>query len=244
MNKIKAIFSGQPWGLTLLGTLLASILLLGLGLAIAVLVWSSLDRNLFLKDFCLSRECVVFYMGAVDQSLLIAKATFDLGVAVATMGGIFVALVSYFNTSGNAALANHIEHLKVFCEYLDSEIKKKDKLSDQLIDSLLLYGFIFNQSRNGRTTVSQEFKDLIAGLNNIIAKSNDICKAGASKGFDYREHQRRVRDHLAPVGVRLYIAPRNDYFEMEQQLFSLLHRISQSFCAPGSLPTLTPREYY
>lgn len=244
MNKIRQLFPEQPLSLIVLGLLLTFIFLVGLGLSFAAFFASSLDGQLFSKSFCFTTSCLEEYFSDVGQSLVIAKATFDLCVAIATIGGIFVALLSYFNASGSAALANHIEHLKVFCEYIDSEVEKKDRLSAQLIDSLLLYGFIFNQSRSGRTSVSKDFNDLILGLNVIIQESNAICAAGASSGFDYNKHQRRVRDHLAPAGITIYMAPRKDYFEMEQQILSLLHRIGQSFCSPGSLPELAPRNYY
>lgn len=244
MNKIRQIFLERPLSLIILGLLLAFIFIVGLGLSVVSFFASSLDSHLFSKSFCFTQSCLSAYFSDLEQSFMIAKATFDLCVAIATIGGIFVALLSYLNTSGSAALANHIEHLKVFCEYVDGEVKKKDRLSAQLIDSLLLYGFIFNQSRNGRTSVSNDFKDLILGLNVIIMESNAICSAGASGGFDYNNHQKRVRDHLAPAGVTIYMAPRKDYFEMEQQMLSLLQRIGQSFCAPGALPQLAPRNYY
>jgi hypothetical protein len=244
MNKVRTFFAEQPVSLLGLGVLLLLIALIGLGLSIAVLVSSSLQENLFSFQFCLQKQCVKDYLEAIDQALVIAKATFDLCVAIATVGGIFVALLSYFNSAGTAALANHIEHLKVFCEYLDSEIKKRDRISGELIDYLLLYGFIFNQSRSGKTSVSDEYKILINGLNKIIENSNAMCKKGASMGFDYRRHQEKIRDHLAPVGITLFIAPRNDYFETEGQLFSLLHRLGQSFCAPGSVPEIISRDYH
>lgn len=244
MNKLRNMFPEQPLSLILLGLLLMLIFVLGLGLALVVLYYSSREGNFFRMDFCFTKGCVDVYLTQNATSLTIAKATFDLGVAIATIGGIFVALLSYINSSGSAALANHIEHLKVFCEYIDAEVGKKDRLSAQLIDSLLLYGFIFNQSRSGRTSVSGDFKGLISGLNLIIQDSNSICKVGATGGFDYKKHQQRVRDQLAPAGIQIYMAPRNDYFEMEKQLFSLIQRIGQSFCAPGALPDLIPREYY
>lgn len=244
MNRVKKFFTEQPASLLSLGILLLLIALFGLGLSAAVLISSSIKENLFSLQICFQKQCVKDYLDAIDQALLIAKATLDLSVAIATVGGIFVALLSYFNSAGTAALANHIEHLKVFCEYLDAEIKKRDRISSELIDYLLLYGFIFNQSRSGKTSVSDDYKILIGGLNKIIENSNTICKKGSSMGFDYRKHQEKIRDHLAPVGITLFIAPRNDYFETEGQLFSLLHRIGQSFCAPGTVPAIISRDYH
>ncbi|MBV7417327.1 retron Ec48 family effector membrane protein [Comamonas sp. CMM03] len=244
MNKIKEYFLGRSLGLVVLGGVLIFVFSIGIGFSLLVLVSTSLEEKLFSKDFCFTGECVSYYFESIDESLIVAKATLDVGVAIATIGGIFVALLSYINSSGSAALANHIEHLKVFREYIDAEIERKDRLSKQLIDSLLLYGFIFDQSRSGKTSVSAEFRGLIVGLNSVIQDSNNVCKIGATGGFDYKKHQQRIRDQLSPAGIQVYLAPRNDYFEMERQLFLLIQRISQSFCAPGSLPDLLAREYY
>lgn len=223
---------------------IAVIFLCGLLLFSVVLVQTSYREQLFSKELCFAQVCVDYYLKEVGTAFSIAKSTLDVCVSVATVGGIFVALLSYFNTSGNAALTNHIEHLKVFGDYLESEIKKRDRLSSNLIDNLLLYGMIFNQSRSGKTTISGEYRDFIFDLNKIIIESNSRCATTTPSGFSYVAHQKKVRDHLAKAGVTVYLAPRNDYFEMESQLFSLLHRISQSFCAPGILPNIERSNYY
>jgi hypothetical protein len=243
MNKIREFFKKQA-GITLLAVFIFFIFILGLVIAIVVWVATSMRGGFFALPICFSNDCVKWYLGEIDQSLLIIKATVDVSVAIATSGGIFVALLSYFNTSSNAALANHIEHLKVFCEYLESEIKKRDRLSTRSIDALLLYGKIFAQSRNGKTSVSNEYKIFIKALNLIIEESNGRCVVGTPGGFSYKDHQRKIKDHLAEAGIVVYMAPRNDYFEMEEQLFSLLHRIGQSFCPPGALADIVVRNYH
>lgn len=226
-----------------LGLIILLILLCGLGIFAAVIISTSNEKGYFQSPFCWKSTCVKDYLGATEQAFIIAKATLDLGVAIATIGGIFVALLSYFSTSTNAALTNHIEHLKVFGEYLEAEISKRDRLSSQQIDTLFLYGKIFNKSRLGKTTVSNDYAHFVEKLNALIGESNERSVVGTPGGFSYNDHQRRIRDHMANAGVIVYMAPRNDYFEMEGQLFSLLNRISQSFCSPGSVPGLTSRKY-
>lgn len=231
-------------GLKPLAWLIGSIFVVGFSIALLTFFRASADAGFFSQRFCFSNDCVKNYLAAIDQSLAIAKSTFDIGVAIATIGGIFVALLSYFSSAWNSALTNHIEHLKIFVEYIDSEIKKRDRLSAEHIDTLLLYGTIFSQSRSGKTSVAEEYIELIKDLNSIIDESNQRCVVGTPGGFSYKDHQRKIRDHLAPAGIKVYTAPRNDYFEMESQLFSLLHRISQSFCPPNSLPKLIERRYH
>jgi hypothetical protein len=244
MNSLKNLIKDSPTSLLWLGTFIAFILTTGLGAAILSAIGTSCKLELFSRDLCITNKCVEAYLSETSQAFIIAKATLDVGVATATIGGIFVALASYFNTANNTALTNHIEHLKVFTEYIESEIKKRERLNPNLIDTLLLYGTIFNQSRNGKTTVSNAYKNFIIELNNIIIESNKKSISGTPGGFSYKEHQRSIRDHIISAGITVYTAPRNDYFEMEDQLFSLLHRISQSFCPPGVLPALVKREYH
>lgn len=242
MNRVRRFFREQP-GIAFLAVVIAIVLSAGLIVSITIAGISTWREGFYVRPICLANECVKEYLAKIDQGYTILKAAIDLAVSIATIGGIFVALLSYLSTSSNAALANHIEHLKVFCEYLDAEIKKRDRLSSQNIDSLLLYGKIFSQSRSGKTTVSEDYFDFIGRLNLIIEESNQRSIVGTPGGFSYRDHQRKIKEHLAAAGIVVYIAPRNDYFEMEEQLFSLLHRVSQSFCPPGSLPNLVPRNY-
>lgn len=244
MSELHSIKESKQPAMIALVSVIAIVFLAGFFLSLTVLAQTSFREQLFSKELCFSKVCVDYYFKTVDTAFLIAKSTLEVCVSVATVGGIFVALVSYFNTSGNAALTNHIEHLKVFSEYLESEIKKRDRLSSNLIDTLLLYGMIFNQSHSGKTSVSVEYRDFIVDLNKIISESNGRCASTTARGFSYVAHQKEVRDHLAKAGVTVYLAPRNDYFEMESQLFSLLHRVSQSFCAPGILPHIERSEYH
>jgi hypothetical protein len=233
----------QPISVMALGLIITLVLFVGFGIFAAVIIATSNEKEYFQSSFCWKNGCVKDYLVATEQAFSIAKATLDFGVAIATIGGIFVALLSYFTTSTNAALTNHIEHLKVFGDYLDAEITKRDRLSRQQIDTLFLYGKIFSKSRMGKTTVSRDYTQFVEKLNILIEESNSRSVVGTPGGFSYNDHQQRIRDHMASAGVVVYMAPRNDYFEMEGQLFSLLHRISQSFCNAGSVPELVSRKY-
>ncbi|WP_315531635.1 retron Ec48 family effector membrane protein [Delftia acidovorans] len=244
MNKIRNTLRNNPSSLIILGITLFSILIIGMGLSAIIATITIIDKQLYLNELCFSSDCARFFTKTIEPAISIAKATLDFGVAVATMGGIFVALLSYFNTSSNAALTNHIEHLKVFTEYIEAEIEKRDRLSRSHFDILLLYGKIFSLSRVGKTTVSDDYRQFLVSLNKIIAESNERCSIGTPGGFSYKEHQRRIREHMVEVGVTVYTAPRNDYFETEKQLLSLFHRLSQSFCHAGELPNICNQKYY
>lgn len=244
MSEIRDYVKSLPVGVKWLGYALLAIFLSGMILAALIFFLTIICAQMYTRPWCWSNDCIKSFFGETDQSFLIAKSTIDLCVAAATVGGIFVALLSYITSSKNGALTNHIEHLKVFCDYLASEINKRDRLTPELIDSLVLYEFIFDQSRSGRTTVSKSFIEFVKTTNTIIEESNSKCQKGVVGGFSYNEHQKKMKQHFAEAGVTLYMAPRNDYFETEGQLFSLLDRISQSFCAPNTVPKLTLRSYH
>jgi hypothetical protein len=244
MNKPSAFFRSTPPSLIYLGATLAAILLAGFMLASVVTLSTIMHGELYRAPLCFTSECTKSLLTTLDPALTIGKATVDITVAAATIGGIFVALLSYLSASNNAALTNHIEHLKVFVEYIEAEISKRERLARTQFDTLLLYGTIFSQSRSGRTAVSEEYRSFIIRLNELIAESNDRCTTGTPGGFSYNDHQRRIRDHLAVVGITIFTAPRNDYLEMESQLFSLIQRLNQSFCPPGLLPEIVGRKYF
>ncbi|MGE8451043.1 MAG: retron Ec48 family effector membrane protein [Pseudomonadales bacterium] len=244
MNSFKNVLHNQPRSLLVLGGTLALILIVGIGFAVVIVILTIFDKELYLQDICFNSECVGRFFGYIGSATSTAKAAIDFGVAIATMGGIFVALLSYFNSSSNAALTNHIEHLKVFTEYIEAELDKRDRLSRSHFDILFLYGKIFSLSRVGKTTVSNDYNAFLNRVNEIIDESNERCSIGTPGGFSYKEHQRRVRDHMTGVGITIYTAPRNDYFEMEKQLFSLLDRISHSFCSGGELTKIHNQRYY
>lgn len=244
MFKAARSFLSEHLSIAILAGLIAGIILIGTTLSLITFFHTLRETGLINRSVCWSDGCVKELVEQIPNTLGILKTTMDVSVAIATAGGIFVALLSYFTTASNAALTNHIEHLKVFNEYLESEIKKREKLSSQQIDALLLYNVIFDQSRFGKTSVSNDYKVFIKRLNTIIQESNARCVVGTPGGFSYKDHQRKVKELLEGAGVTVYMAPRNDYFEMEDQLFSLLHRISQSFCPPNILESIDKRSYY
>ena len=244
MNNLKGLFKRQQPSLVILGSVIIFTLLIGLFFSGTVLISTIINEELYKQPFCFKNGCVSDFIKDTETVFTSAKATFDLGVAIATIGGIFVALLSYLSSSANSALTNHIEHLKIFSDYLDGEIKKRDRLSHPLIDTLFLYSFIFRQSRSGKTEVSSEYEKFISDLNKIIDESNQRCVVGTPGGFSYKNHQRRIRDHLHSIGITVNTAPRNDYFEMEAQLFSLINRISQSFCSSSNLAPIAKQTYY
>lgn len=227
----------------LLRSAISLIFSLGMLFAAGAFLFISLTHGYFFKPLCFSYECVSGYFSSLGPVFSILSATLGVAVSIATLLGIFIALLSYLNASDTAALSNHIAHLKIFMDYVESEIRRFDRLSIENFDTLLLYGTIFDQSRSGKMAASDQYKRLINELNGIIDESNNVVPTGVRGGFNYTQHQNKVKALLATAGIDVKPAPRNDYFAMEGQLFLLLQRVSQSFCAPNEIPVIIAREY-
>jgi len=236
-------YSDLPLPVRRLFLIVSSVFVCGLIFSFLIIVFTMISSQMYLRDFCFSNNCVDSFFKDVSSVGDIMSGAVSLCVAIATIGGIFVALMSYIASQKNFAFNNHIEHLKVFCDYMDLEISKRDRLSKKSFDYLVFYGLIFEKSRDGSSEVSNKFSKFIDDLNSIIDGSNRICDA-KDKGFDYKQHQRYMRDHFESMGVSVYFAPRVDYFEMERQLLSLVNRVAQSFCEPGRLKSLQEIRYY
>lgn len=178
-----------------------------------------------------------------EYSFTIAKATLDFLVAVATIGGIIVALLSYLNSSSAAALSNHIAHFSIFQNYVSNEVVKRDRISPTSVDHLVWYNLIFSTSRSGKTDVSDTYINFVKDLNALIANSNSQAERAHEGSFRYKTHQERIKPYLKKAGIDVPFSPRNDFFEMEGQLFSLIDRVNQSFCYTDSVPILEERKY-
>jgi hypothetical protein len=238
-NKLKHI---SP--LSILSYLLLSIAAIGFGLGLISFVSIGFHDDIFTHHvYCLNRECVGYFLETFDSPLLISKGTLDVLVGIATIGGIIVALLSYLSSASTSALTNHIAHFSVFQSYVAGEIKNRNRLSPSSIDILVWYNLIFSTSRSGKTDVSKDYLEFISELNSLIDQSNSQAVHATTGSFRYKPHQERIINHMKRAGLELYFSPRNDFFEIEGQVFSLIDRINQSFCYSNTVPTLHARNY-
>jgi len=219
------------------------IALIGFGLAIFVGVVSIIDNELFSLSLCFNNDCVGYFLKHIKNALGIANSTLGILVSVTTVGGIAIALLNYINSSNTSALSNHIAHFSIFHGYLNSEIKNLSMVSSTSVDILSLYNLIFSKSRGGKTDVSKKYIEFVTSLNDEIIRSNNKAQNAEEGSFRYKEHQNRMISILINSGVTMTYLPRNDFFEAEGQVFSLIEKVNQSFCYTDSMPVLTKRLY-
>lgn len=237
MNKI------GPRSVSILVGALGAIALIGYLLSVASIISTSIHLALFAKPLCLDDACIKTWAQANEYSLAIAKTTSDLLVALATAGGIVVALMSYVSTVSNSALANHINHYAIFQSYVNNEIRKRNRIEDSSIDIFLWYNSIFHKSRFGVMSVSSEYTDFIKDLNKKITTSNDHARFAKEGSFRYTQHQAQIKEQLQIIGISISFQPRNDFYEIEDQVFSLISAVSQSFCFSAEIPQIVRRIY-
>lgn len=241
INNFKIAWNNYPY-LNILAAGLLFIAVIGLAFSVSVFLITGFSGEFF-RPFCLTNGCVKKFLELFDQSFLILSATLSLLVGITTVGGIIVALMSYLNSANATALSNHISHYSIFQNYIALEISKRNRIAPASVDVFVWYNLIFSNSRIGRTTISDEYCSVISILNNEILFSNQQAINAIQGSFRYMPHQKRIIDSLKDLGIELSHQPRNDFYEVEDQIFSLISSLNKSFCYSDKVPALLKRNY-
>lgn len=223
--------------------LLASIGGAGFSLSFLMLIAIFFTDQLYQLPFCFSNKCFINFYDHYSSAFIIAKTTLDFIVVLATVGAIFVALLSYLSTLKSSYFTNHISHLALFQSFFVEEVRKRDLLSISSFDPHKIYGLIYSESRSGDMSLSQGYFNFIEMLNQVILDSN-FRSFKASKGpFIYKDHQAKMISILDQIGFDLQFMPKKDFYEIETQILSLLDSVSNSFCGGNTQTKLEKRIY-
>ncbi|WP_405123926.1 retron Ec48 family effector membrane protein [Pseudomonas sp. M20] len=240
-SRIKETWFRYPY-LNYLATSLFLVAALGVVFSVAVLMVTGFSGQ-FSRPLCFNNECIKKFLEVFDQSFLILSATLSLLVGVTTIGGIIVALMSYLNSANATALTNHISHFSIFQNYVVAEVSKRNRISQTSVDAFVWYNLIFSESRTGRMSVSDSYCGLVSALNAEIFISNEQARTAAQGSFRYMSHQKRIIDSLCSLGIVLSHQPRNEFYEIEDQIFALISSLNKSFCYSEKVPKLLKRNY-
>lgn len=239
----RSFFAGLHPYLRYLIFLLASIGGAGFTLFLLMSITIFFADHLYQLPFCFANKCFVNLYERYSSALIVAKTTLDFIVVLATVGAIFVALLSYLSTLKSSYFTNHISHLTLFQSFFVEEVRKRDLLSMSSFDPHKIYGLIYAASRSGDMSLSQGYFDFIEMLNKVILDSN-FKSFKASKGpFIYKEHQAEMIGVLEQIGFDLQFMPKKDFYEIETQILSLLDSVSNSFCGGNTRTKLERRIY-
>ncbi|WP_220805047.1 retron Ec48 family effector membrane protein [Pseudomonas sp. NCCP-436] len=241
-KKIKDLWNDYPY-LNYLAAGLIAVTLIGLTTSAIVFFVTGFFGGEFTRSFCLHNACVERFFTLFEQSFQILDSTLNLLVSLATVGGIIVALMSFLNSASATALSNHISHFSTFQNYISSEISKRNRISPASVDVFVWYNLIFSNSRTGKTNISDEYCKLIDELNGEISCSNEQAKTATQGSFRYMPHQQRIMQAVLSIGISLSHQPRNEFYEIEDQIFSLINSVNKSFCYSDKVPELLKRKY-
>jgi len=222
---------------------LGMIAFLGYGLCLLAIISSFLTSGLFERTACFTSECFKEVFTVLEPALSIGKVASDLLITVATVGGIVVALLSYFSAVSNSALANHISHFSTFQSYMNNEIAKRGRLHASSIDVFKWYNTIFPESKSGAMNVSVGYKDFVEGLNFRVNESNQLANTATGESFRYKPHQVAIKGHLELIGINFSLQPRIEYYEIEDQIMSLIGCVNNAFCLNSHVAALLVRKY-
>lgn len=193
----------------------------------AVAVMISDDRLSY--SFCLRNECLNNVADYYSAPIAIFGFFVDVLVFVATVGGIFVALMSYLGSTETSKFTNHISHLSLFQEFFVGEVNKRDRLSISSFDVHGVYSMIFPGSKDGVFVPGGSYSCFLGRVNNAIDESNRKFKTGAVPPFSYQQHQTAMIACFGMIGFSLQHMPKLDFFEIESQILDLLETINKSF---------------
>jgi hypothetical protein len=229
--------------LALLLVVMLVIVVIGFVVASGMFLIAGFEDGLFARKFCLKSECVDRAISGYKYAFGVASGTVSLLVSIATMGGIFVALLSYLHATSATAFGNHISHLTVFQSYLASEISKRQRIAGASVDVFHWYHLIFPEARSGRLTVSSAYEEVMAELGKEVGKSNAQASAATEGSFRYVDHQNRIILAVSKIGLKLDRQPRVDFFEIEGEVFSLIRSVNSAFCMESDKCAFPARSY-
>ncbi|MET1458556.1 retron Ec48 family effector membrane protein, partial [Yersinia enterocolitica] len=73
------------------------------------------------KELCVTSKCLVSFSEKTEGVIKIFEVTAWLLTIIATIGGVFVALMTYQTGIRNSNLSNHISHLNMFRDFINAE---------------------------------------------------------------------------------------------------------------------------
>jgi len=193
--------------------------------------------------FCFNNGCLEQTIKSYSSSIKIIQSLLITFTSIATIGGIFLALKSYINAYNSSILHNHISHFSLFKDFILGEIGKRDKLSISSFDIFKWYNLIYAESKLGSMDISSEYTKAIYYINQAIDSSNEQVSRASKGSFIYKKHQYKLIDVVLPLGIELGTLPRNNFYEVETQLMSLISVVNDEFCGDAIIPKIKKRDY-
>jgi hypothetical protein len=102
---------------------------------------------------------------------------------------------------------------------------------------------IFDNAGQGELEVSNHYIQLLQKLVAAIGISNDLARHPSRDRFRFVEHQQRMIAVFADFGISMVRQPRLEFFEIEEQVLSIVTAVNFAFCHRPNLPAMPARLY-
>ncbi|RJL53704.1 retron Ec48 family effector membrane protein [Pectobacterium carotovorum] len=180
------------------------------------------------KELCFTSKCIIDFSKKNEGVINILQVTAWLLTIIATIGGMFVALMTYRTGIKNSNFSNHISHLNMFRDFINSEILKRKYLTPEGVNIYQWYFLIFPNSKHGDVSISSTYNDSIFNIRDIVCEANDKI-AEATGTYDYRTHQFKIIDSLSKLGIKVSNGTKNEFIAIELQVFDLIDCVNMTF---------------
>lgn len=182
------------------------------------------------SSICLSKDCYQNMVSRFSASIDIAKQTITLLVSVSAIGGIIIAVKNYVKSSYALAISNHISNFRIFSDFINYEISKRNRINPTSVSSFYWYNKLFPNSRQGDVQISQTYENVISAINLVIKNSNEVFTSSTRPDFSYNTHQSKMISALSNVGIKICNMGRNDFFMAEGEILHLIEVVNIEFC--------------
>jgi len=197
----------------------------------------------FQGDLCIRKSCIENFLDFIELSTAAFSTTLSLTITAFTVLGIYFAVLNYITTAKTNAISNHLLNLNTFKEYLNDELKRKQRINKESIDTFKWYNLVFPFSKTGQLTPGYKYESLLNKVNDCIVHSNNEYSSSSTPSFEYKPHQRRIIEAMSGIGIKIEFMPRNDFKEAEKEIIELINTTNQEFCGEQSLQKLTAPKY-
>ena len=214
-----------------------------LGLITFFSLFLYIDSGLFNADFCFSTSCFKRFFSIFHGVPTLVDFLIKIFIGLATVLGVIYALDNYLNSASTSRTNVYLSHLKIFNDYVLNEFKNDTRISIKGIDTLKWYNLAFPHSRDGSLVVGKDYKDFIAEIRRVIEISNSKITGKIAIAFDYKNHQSQMIPNFKKIGVNIQRLPKNDFFEVESVVFSIINKVNKELCMDDSISRLIETKF-
>ncbi|HHQ4559292.1 retron Ec48 family effector membrane protein [Aeromonas hydrophila] len=199
-------------------------------------------NDLYFRNICFSSQCFSFLFKKIEPATQVLLAGGWLLTLCGTLGGAWIALTSYLTSIKHNAFNNHLNHIRLFSDFVNGELEKHNVISKNKVDVFHWYNSIFPSSSSGDMDVSSSYYQAIDLIGLEVLASNNIIKEKAN--IHILDHQKRMLSKLEAVfGTKMDLLPKNDYIKVETEVFMFIDKVNKTFTS-GSISLSAQERLY